>query len=566
MEDMADSPRIVEFDAVVVGAGFAGMYMLQSLRRAGFSVRVFEAGSGVGGTWYWNRYPGARCDVESMEYSYAFSDELQQEWKWTERYPAQPEILRYANHVADRFDLRKDIRFETRVVVATFDEHADRWTVRTDDGAEVFARFVIMATGCLSSANTPNIDGIDTFEGETYHTGRWPHERVDFTGKRVAVIGTGSSGIQAIPMIAEEAADLTVFQRTPNYSVPAGNKPLDPELQAAIKENYADFRARNRTMPFAFGSNTPLGETSALDADPDELERDLQTRWERGGFALLWGYGDFGTNRDANEKAAAFVRRKIRETVHDPAVAELLSPTQVIGCKRLCLDTKYFETFNRPNVHLVDVSRRRIERMTPRGLVTGGEEYEFDAIVFATGFDAMTGSLLSIDIRGRNGKTLREKWSAGPRTYLGLGVAGFPNLFTISGPGSPSVLTNMIVSIEQHVEWIADCLTYLRDRGCGRIEANEQAENEWVDHVNAVADTTLYPTCNSWYLGSNVPGKTRVFMPLVGFPPYVEKCNDVAAKGYEGFTLERAKGRTEGRERSRGDSNPDAPLRALEQT
>jgi cation diffusion facilitator CzcD-associated flavoprotein CzcO len=530
--------KLAELDAVVVGAGFAGMYMLHRLRKSGFSARAFETGSGVGGTWYWNRYPGARCDVESMEYSYAFSDELQQQWQWTERYPPQPEILRYANHVADRFDLRKDIQFNTRVTAATFDERAGRWIVRTGDGAEISARFVIMATGCLSSANTPDLEGMDTFEGEIYHTGRWPHERVDFTNKRVAVIGTGSSGIQAIPMIAEEAADLVVFQRTPNYSVPARNKPLDPQLQRTIKTSYADFRARNRLMPFAFGSSTPVGETSALDADPDELDRDLRQRWERGGFSLLWGYGDFGTNRDANEKAASFVRQRIREIVRDPAVAERLSPKNVIGCKRLCLDTNYFETFNRPNVHLVDVSKQRIERLTPRGLDVGGKEYPFDCIVFATGFDAMTGSLLKIDIHGRGGMALRDKWSAGPRTYLGLGVAGFPNLFTISGPGSPSVLTNMIVSIEQHVEWIADCLVYLRDRGYGRIEANEQAEDAWVGHVNSVADTTLYPTCNSWYLGSNVPGKTRVFMPLVGFPPYLEKCNEVAAKGYEGFTLE----------------------------
>jgi len=539
---MPGSPKIPQYDAVVVGAGFAGMYMLYRLRKAGFSARVFEGGSGVGGTWYWNRYPGARCDVESMEYSYEFSEELQQEWEWTERYPAQPEILRYANYVADRFDLRKDIQFDTRITAATFDEGTDRWIVRTDEGAEVSARFVIMATGCLSSANTPALEGIEDFEGETFHTGRWPHERVDFTGKRVAVIGTGSSGIQAIPVIAEEAADLVVFQRTANYSVPARNKPLDPELQRSIKDRYADFRARNRLMPFAFGSNTPIGETSALDADPHELERDLEERWERGGFALLWGYGDFGTNRQANEKAASFVRRKIRHIVRDPAVAELLSPKQVIGCKRLCLDTNYFETFNQPNVHLVDVSEKKIERLTPQGLIAGGKRYEFDCIVFATGFDAMTGSLLKIDIKGKRGEALRDKWSAGPRTYLGLGVAGFPNLFTISGPGSPSVLTNMIVSIQQHVEWITDCLVHMRDHGYSRIEANERAEDEWVGHVNAVANTTLYPSCNSWYLGSNVPGKTRVFMPLVGFPPYVEKCNEVATKGYEGFTLERATG------------------------
>jgi cyclohexanone monooxygenase len=526
-----------EFDAVVVGAGFAGIYMLHRLRQAGLSAIALEAGSGVGGTWYWNRYPGARCDVESMEYCYSFSEELQQEWQWTERYPAQPEILRYANHVADRFGLRAHIRFRTRVAAATFDEAMDRWTIRTENGDEMRSQFVIMATGCLSSTNVPSIDGMGSFEGETYHTGRWPHETVDFTGKRVAVIGTGSSGIQAIPLIAEEAADLTVFQRTPNYSVPAGNRPLDPELQRAIKADYQTFRAKNRRMPFAFGSATPVGEKSALVEDPETIERDLEARWQRGGFSLLWGYADFGTDRAANEIAAEFVRRKIRSIVRDPAVADLLTPKSAIGCKRLPLDTNYFETFNRPNVHLVDIGKGGIERITPNGLVAAGREYECDAIVFATGFDAMTGALLAIDIRGRAGRPLSEKWSVGPRTYLGLGICGFPNLFTISGPGSPSVLTNMIVSIEQHVEWIGDCLTYMRRHGYRTIEANETAENEWVDHVNAVASLTLYPTCNSWYLGSNVPGKTRVFMPLVGFPPYVDKCNEVAANGYEGFTL-----------------------------
>jgi len=526
-----------ELDVVIVGAGFAGMYMLHRSRQAGFTARAFEAGGGVGGTWYWNRYPGARCDVESMEYSYQFSEELQQEWEWTERYSGQPEILRYANHVADRFDLRKDIQFDTRVVAATFDEPNDRWVVETDDGVKTSARFLVMATGCLSSANLPAIEGRDTFSGELYHTGRWPHEPVRFSGKRVAVIGTGSSGIQAIPVIAAEAADLVVFQRTPNYSVPARNRPLEPEVQREIKAIYPEFRAKNSMMPAAFGSRTPMNEKSALEADPAEIERELAARWERGGFTLVWAFNDIGTTPEANEKAASFVKAKIREVVRDPAVAELLTPNQMIGCKRLCLDTHYFETFNRPNVHLVDVSRQPIERLTPRGLRHAGQDYEFDMIVFATGFDAMTGSILAVDIRGKDGRSLREKWSGGPRTYLGLGISGFPNLFTISGPGSPSVLTNMIVSIEQHVNWIAECFEHMRDRGYRRIEAKTDAEDEWVEHVNTVAGGTIYPTCNSWYLGANVPGKTRVFMPLVGFPPYVEKCNDVVAKGYEGFEL-----------------------------
>jgi cyclohexanone monooxygenase len=526
-------------DAVVVGAGFAGMYALYRLRSAGFATAVFESGSGVGGTWYWNRYPGARCDVESLEYSYSFSEELQQEWEWTERYPAQPEILRYANHVADRFDLRRDIRFDTRVVEARFDARSSRWLVRTATGDQVRARFLVMATGCLSSANVPAIDGMESFTGEIAHTGRWPHEGIDFAGKRAGVVGTGSSGVQAIPVIAEQAAELLVFQRTPNYSIPARNGPLDAGLQREIKAQYAEFRAANRRMHGALGSRFRYGQRSALEVPDEEVERDLEQRWQTGGFAFIAGFNDFLRNREANAKAAEFVRRRIRETVRDPAVADLLCPKQVIGCKRLCLDTGYFEAFNRPNVHLVDVSRHPIERLTPRGLVTGGKEYELDVIVFATGYDAMTGSLARIDIRGRRGARLRDAWSAGPRTYLGLGVAGFPNLFTVTGPGSPSVLANMIVAIEQHVDWITDCLAYLRNGGYASIEATVAAQDAWVEHVNAIAGTTLYPTCNSWYLGANVPGKPRVFMPLIGFPPYVEKCNDVAAKGYEGFVLGR---------------------------
>jgi cyclohexanone monooxygenase len=530
-----DAPE--QFDVVVVGAGFAGMYMLHRLRGLGLSVRVFEAGGDVGGTWYWNRYPGARCDVESMEYSYQFSDELQQEWEWSERYAPQPEILRYANHVADRFDLRRDIRFDTRVASAVFDEGADRWTVTTEDGLAVTSQFVIMATGCLSSTNIPEFPGIDSFEGQSFHTGRWPHEPVDFTGQRVGVIGTGSSAIQAIPIIAEQADDLTVFQRTANYAVPAHNGPLDPEVQQAIKADYAGLRERNAQMVTAFGSRTPANEAFASMTDPEELEREFEARWQTGGLPFLGAFSDLLILPEANELAAEFVRRKIREIVADPDVAELLSPRTVIGCKRLCVDTGYYATFNRPNVHLVDVSETPIDEITPKGIRVGDREYEFDTIVYATGFDAMTGALLSIDIRGRRGETLREHWAAGPRTYLGLGVVGFPNLFCITGPGSPSVLTNMIASIEQHVEWIADCITYLREHGHRTIEATLPAEDEWVDHVNMIANVTLYPSCNSWYLGANVPGKTRVFMPLLGFPPYVERCNQVAADGYDGFEL-----------------------------
>jgi cyclohexanone monooxygenase len=533
---------VAEFDVVIVGSGFAGMYMLHRVRGLGMTVRVFEAGGGVGGTWYWNRYPGARCDVESMQYSYQFSDELQQEWDWTERYATQPEILAYANHVADRFDLRRDMQFDTRVETASWDDATARWTVRTDPGGECTARFLIMATGCLSSANTPDFPGRDSFEGATYHTGRWPHAGVDFTGLRVAVIGTGSSAIQSIPIIATQAAQLTVFQRTASYSVPAANRLLTAGEVREVKDDYAAFRAFNSLMPTAIGSKLPMPEASALAVAPGERDRVYEQRWEEGGLPFLGAFIDLLFSPEANDTASEFVRGKIREIVHDPEVADRLSPKTVIGCKRLCVDTGYFATFNRPNVELVDVSETPISEITPHGLRVGGREFEFDAIVFATGFDAMTGALLSIDVRGRDGRSLRDAWAAGPRTYLGLGTVGFPNFFTISGPGSPSVLTNMIVSIEQHVEWITDCIEYLRENGFDRIEATQDAQDAWVDHVNAIADFTLFPSCNSWYLGANVPGKPRVFMPLLGFPPYVEKCNEVAAKGYEGFALSGAAG------------------------
>ena len=540
------------YDAVIVGAGFAGLYMLHRLRRCGFKATVFEAGSGVGGTWYWNRYPGARCDVESMEYSYSFDDELQQQWEWTERYAGQPEILSYANHVADRFDLNRDIVFDTRVVKAHFDETKTLWQIETDTGRVVSARFCILATGCLSSANLPDFEGRDDFVGDTYHTGRWPHEGVDFSGRRVGIVGTGSSAIQAIPVIAAQAAHLTVFQRTPNYSIPARNAPIDKELVAEIKAEYPAFRARNSKEPAGFGSKIPKNDVAALEDTDTNRASNYTLRWDRGGFGFLSAYNDLIVNRDANETAAGFVREQIRRIVDDPATAELLCPDNVIGCKRPCLDTGYFETYNRPNVTLVDVRTNPIERITPAGIVVAGRslqpgsarghpshgnEYAVDCIVFATGFDAMTGAMLSIDIRGRDGLALGEKWSAGPVTYLGLTTSAFPNLFMISGPGSPSVLTNMIVSIEQHVDWIADCLAHLRENGLAAIEATPAAENDWVAHVNAVADQTLYPTCNSWYLGKNIPGKPQVFMPLIGFPPYVEKCDAVVANGYEGFEL-----------------------------
>jgi cyclohexanone monooxygenase len=524
-------------DLAIVGAGFAGLYMLHRARGLGLSVQAFEAAGGIGGTWYWNRYPGARCDVESLEYSYGFDEALQQEWKWRERYAAQPEILRYLNHVADRFALRRDIRLDTRVTAASFDERACRWSVRTGRGEAVSARHLVMATGCLSTPNKPDFAGLESFAGAVYHTGEWPHEKVDFTGKRVGVIGTGSSAVQAIPILAREAAELVVFQRTATYSVPAHNAPLDPAYEARVKADYAGFRARNRLMLPAFGSNYPRNEGSALAATAAERERAFEARWRHGGLFFMGAYSDLILEARANALAAEFVRAKIGSTVRDARTAGLLSPRQAIGCKRLCIDSEYYETFNRPNVRLVDVSGAPIETLTPGGLRAGGREYALDAIVFATGFDAMTGSLLRIDIRGRGGVALGEQWRSGPCTYLGLGISGFPNLFLVTGPGSPSVLTNMVVSIEQQVDWIADCLEFKRAHGFATIEARPQAEQAWVAHVNAVADRTVYPGCNSWYLGANVPGKPRVFMPLVGFPAYAEKCSDVAARGYEGFAL-----------------------------
>jgi cyclohexanone monooxygenase len=523
------------YDVAVVGAGFAGLYMLYRLRQMGFSVRVLERGSGVGGTWYWNRYPGARCDVESLEYSYQFSPELQQEWSWSERYAAQPELLRYAEHVAERFDLKRDIAFDTRVTALTFDEARNCWRIETEGGASLSATHCVMATGCLSVPNKPKFNGMETFAGPTYHTGTWPHEEVDFTGQRVGMIGTGSSAVQSIPIIARQARHLTVFQRTPSYAIPARNAPLDRDVERAVKADYAAFRALAKTR--RNGLHCATSEIFALSVSEEERERTYQGKWDNGGLCYTGSFMDLLLDKRANDTAAGFIRERIRTLVRDPAVAELLCPQTVVGCKRLCIDTGYYETFNRDNVTLVDVRNAPIDEITPHGLIADGKAYEFDSVIYATGFDAMTGALMALDIRGVNGARLRETWAEGPRTYLGLGVAGFPNLFTITGPGSPSVLTNMLPTIEQHVEWIADCLAFLRARGFDRIEATAEAEAAWVAHVNEIADRTLFPTCNSWYLGANVPGKPRVFMPYIGFPPYVAKCNEVAANGYEGFAL-----------------------------
>ncbi len=524
-----------DLDVLIVGAGFAGLFMLHRMREAGFTAKIMEAGDGVGGTWYWNRYPGARCDVESTEYSYQFSDDLQQEWDWSERYATQPELLRYVNHVADRFDLRKDIQFETRVTAARFDEGANLWTIETDQGQQMMSRFCVMATGCLSSANMPDIAGRDDFAGEVYHTGHWPHHDVDFTGKTVGIIGTGSSAIQSIPLIAEQAGHLTVFQRTPSYAVPAHNRPLDDTYRNEVKANYAARRAAAHET--RSGMLFPVNPDNALDVSEDVRLKIYNERWKNGGLAFLGAFNDLLTDKQSNDTAADYIREKISDIIDDPKLADQLTPSTVVGCKRLCVDTGYYATYNRDNVTLVDVKEDPIDRITGAGIQTSKKAYAFDCLIFATGFDAMTGALMKIDIKGRRGRRLQDKWAEGPKTYLGLAMAEFPNLFIVTGPGSPSVLANMMPSIEQHVNWISDCIGYMRDQDKITIEAEPEAEADWVSHVNETAAKTLFPTCNSWYLGANIPGKPRVFMPYLGYPAYVQKCNQVAAAGYDGFTL-----------------------------
>jgi len=528
------------FDALVVGAGFSGLYQLLCLRdRLGLSVRLLEAGDGVGGTWYWNRYPGARCDSESHSYAYYFSDQLLQEWTWSERYPEQPEILRYLNYVTDRFDLRRDIRFGARVNSACYDAAANRWQVTTEAGERYDAKFLITAVGCLSSANIPNIPGLDRFAGDWYHTGQWPHRGVDFTGKGVGMIGTGSTGIQAAPAIAQAAAHLTVFQRTANYSIPARNAPLTAQFKRWAKANAAELRGVMHATPN--GHPFVICDRSAHDVTPEERQAIYEAAWEKGGLQFRAAFRDLLVDKAANDTAAEFIRQKIRAVVKDPATAAKLADIDhPFATKRPPIDTGYFETFNRANVTLVDVRATPIECITRDGIQTrDGTEHKLDVIVFATGFDAMTGPLLRMNIYGRDGFALSEAWQAGPRTYLGLQVAGFPNLFTITGPGSPSVLCNMPVAIEQHVEWITACIAHLRERGFERIEAAPDAVDRWVAHVNGAANATLLPQAkHSWYLGANVPGKPRVFMPYAGgMARYRETCAAVALNGYEGFTL-----------------------------
>lgn len=522
------------YDVVVVGAGFAGIYAVHRLQEAARSVRGFEIGADAGGTWYWNRYPGARCDVESLDYSYSFSPELEREWTWTEKYATQPEILRYLQFVADRFHVRRAFQFETRVVAATYDEQRQHWRIDIECDGEreaVTATYCILATGVLSAPSDPHLSGMSTFAGSVYQTSRWPHRSVRFEGQRVGLIGTGSSGIQSMPRIAEEADHVTVFQRSPNFSVPVRNA----EVAIPTAEEYAV-----RRQICWSSRNGQLSEgvpKSALDVDPAERERHYEAAWQRGGVHFNKVFTDLMTSLEANATAADFARRKIRSIVRDPAVAEMLVPLDhPIGTKRICTDLGYYEAFNRDNVTLVDIRKYPIVEVLPSGINTEVSHHDLDVIIFATGFDAMTGSFLRIDVRGRGGRSLRDEWNGGPRTYLGLAVDGFPNLFITTGPGSPSVLTNMALAAEQHVNWIVDCLAHMDAKGLHTIEAEPAAQLAWTEHVNDVGNATLFPRANSWYTGGNIEGKAQVFMPYIGgFADYIATCDDVAGSGYRGF-------------------------------
>ena len=531
----------VDVDVVVVGAGFSGLYLLYRLRKAGFSTRVFERGGDVGGTWYWNRYPGARCDVESLQYSYSFDEQLQQDWHWPEKFSAQPDILAYANHVADRFNLKKDIEFNIEVKASWFDENLKTWKITTNTGEEINAQYFIMATGCISTTQIPNIKGLSDYVGNTFHTGDWPHEEVDFSGQSIAVIGTGSSGIQSIPVLAKQAKKLTVFQRTPNYSIPSQNEPMTKKYERSWKDVYSERRKEMRYS--AHGSLKDLNDVPALSVDEDQRQELYTKRWAIGGTGFLGSFNDLLINADANYTAAEYVRQQIKRVVKDKETAEILCPRSYpIGTKRICIDTGYFETYNRENVKLVDISKKPIQRLVTDGIIVDDQLYAFDSIIFATGFDAMTGSIFNVDIKGRDGLALKEKWNAGPKTYLGLMSASFPNLFMITGPGSPSVKSNMIMSIEQHVDLVIETLLSMRRKGLSVVEPELEAENKWVDHVQEVANKTLFPQANSWYMGANIPGKPRLFMPYIGgVGAYREICEEIVSNNYRGFKFEKSK-------------------------
>ena len=546
-----------KFDVIIIGAGIAGLYMLHKIQAyTDMSVQVLESASDIGGTWFWNRYPGARCDVESMQYSFAFSQELQQEWEWSEQYATQPEILKYINHVADKYNLRNKIAFNTKVSSIIYNEKTGLWKIETRNDNHLFAKFCIMATGCLSSPYTPSFKGIDTFQGPIYHTGEWPKEPVTFSNKVVGIIGTGSSAIQSIPIIAQKAKHLFVFQRTPHYTVPARNRKLnykvlldknsfrdprgfgfDKDLSVEeIKAGYDKLRAKAISMFSAMAF--PLNSKSALEVSSKEREEEYEKRWELGGVPFIGSFNDLNISRKANETAAKFVRNKINSIVKNPLTAKTLTPSYAIGCKRLAVDSGYYETFNRKNVTLVDISKTPISEITPSKILIGKNSFELESLILATGFDAMTGALLNINIVGKEGLTLQEKWENGPKSYLGLAIEGFPNLFTITGPGSPSVFTNMIISIEQHVDWIYECLKYMKKNKISEIEASSMAENDWAEYNGSVAKDHIRSSCNSWYMGSNIEGKPNIFMPFIGgFPEYIKICNQIASDDYDGFRL-----------------------------
>ncbi|MBB5912977.1 cation diffusion facilitator CzcD-associated flavoprotein CzcO [Nocardia transvalensis] len=524
-------------DVVIVGAGFAGLYGVHRAVRSGLDVIGLEAGAGVGGTWYWNRYPGARCDVESVDYSYSFDEDLQHSWRWSERFAAQPEILAYLEHVADRFDLLRHYRFGRTVISARFDDATALWTLRTDDGVAYRTRFVVFATGCLSAPIRPDLPGARTFAGEELFTSRWPERGVSFAGKRIGVIGTGSSGIQITPIIARECAELTVFQRTANYSVPCPNRPLTDDDQRRIRTEYPARRAKSAYAPAA----TPHEShpRAALECSGDERRAAMEERWNGGGVLFNKVFPDQNSDLAANDIVREFAEAKIRARVEDPRVAaDLIPGDHPIGAKRICTDSGYFETFNRPNVRLVNLRREPIEEITPSGVRTSGGFVELDTLVYATGFDAMTGALLRIDIEGSGGAHIRDALGDGPVTYLGFGLPGFPNMFSINSIGTPSVLANMVLHSEQQIDWVFDLIEHTRRAGIARVEARAEAAAEWTTHLGEVAERTLFVRADSWYLGANVGGKKRVFMPyLGGFGAYRRRCDAEREDGYPGFSL-----------------------------
>jgi cation diffusion facilitator CzcD-associated flavoprotein CzcO/acetyl esterase/lipase len=534
-----------QVDVAVVGAGFAGLYLLHRLRKAGFTTVLLEEAGDVGGTWYWNRYPGARCDIQTIDYTYTFDPELERAWQWSEKYATQPEILGYFGFVADRYDLRRDIRFGTKVTQATWDEAAQRWlltteNVATKEAATLSCRSYIMATGCLSAPKPPEIDGVKDFGGEVYFTGRWPHHGVDLAGKRIAVIGTGSSGIQSIPLIAEVAAHLTVFQRTPNFALPAHNGPAPSDRAALLEGDRALYREQARWS--LTGVPHPQQTVVSWQLSDAERRERFEQAWAKGDlvYILTQLWADQGNDAGGNAHVADLVREKIRAIVKDPETAAALSPDDhPFGAKRPCLDTNYYATYNRPNVTLVNLRQEPITKIVASGIDTGKRHFDLDVIVFATGFDAMTGAILAVHpITGRGGRSLSQVWANGPQSYLGLTVAGFPNLFMITGPGSPSVLSNMAVSIEQHVDWVVDRLIAMREAGFTAIEATETAQAGWARHMADCSMLTLHRLANTWYTGANVPGKAQGVMPYTGgLGPYRSICNEVASRGMLGFRL-----------------------------